>query len=414
MTLMSFPSLRPKTDNFSRIPGPVTLLICLFGPLACGLHHIPIEAWLPRTFPQTPPLLFLTPSVPIRGTSLVDATNGRVHHPILQLSSWRPELGLPDVLRTIASAIAMDPPFYPGTGRPISGGMMGMGPAGAGASIMGVAPMPSHMAPSPFLQHHPPSQAVPSPPPYVGGRPPMDPAYLAPMRGAYPTDTSVPPPRHLPPQSPHPIPALSPPVSLTSPAPSPPAPAASASSTINTLTSLPQAQRMLQERMNVRFRKLQHESALEGDRLLAENTKLEQGERTLQEHLQRLQTELSRLEGTIEEARRRQKQLRELATKEETSVNAGDDDEGSRSSNEAFLTTIISPSTPLARQAFRVHSEVMALEDLIYTLSKAFQENWCPRQELSLTIYLRHVRDLARELFLTRVLLSKIHRKINK
>lgn len=428
MTLMSFPGLRPKTDNFSRVPGPVTLLICLFGPLACGLHHIPIELWLPRNFPRTPPLLFLTPSVPMRGTSLVDATNGRVHHPILQPNGWRPELGLPDILRTVASVLAMDPPFYPGTGRPITGGATGMSATGAGVPRLGVVPMSPHVPTPPSLsqlQH----QAVPPPPPYGAVRPAVESIYpsvamggghLAAMMGpssatamgGYATTSTI-PPRPGPSQSPSMTSTLSSPASLASPASSPTL-AAGASATVNALTSLSQAKLMLRERMNVRFRKLQHELALEGDRLLAENTKLEQGERTLREHLVRLQSELGRLEGAIEEARRRQKQLRELAAKEEIHATEGNGgDEGSRE-EATFPANIIAPTSPLARQAFRVHSEVLALEDLIYALSKAFQENWCPQPELSLAMYLRHVRDLARELFLARALLSKIHRKLTK
>lgn len=98
---------------------PPQLLICIFGILHCGRHGIPIELWLPRSFPREAPMIFVTPSpgIPLKPTTMVDAT-GRVHHPYGL--SWinRPDSSVVELLRMVANALSMDPPFYPGTGRP--------------------------------------------------------------------------------------------------------------------------------------------------------------------------------------------------------------------------------------------------------------------------------------------------------
>lgn len=142
MALRTFSSLRPKTDNFCkwRLPAkhliylvkygpPPQLLICLFGILPCGMHGIPIELWLAKSYPRDAPILFVTPSsgIPLKPTTMVDGT-GRVHHPYALTWANRPDSTIAELLRVVSNSLAMDPPFYPGTGRtgppPAMGGEM--------------------------------------------------------------------------------------------------------------------------------------------------------------------------------------------------------------------------------------------------------------------------------------------------
>lgn len=95
-------------------PEAVQLLICLFGAVPCGVHNIPLEVWLPRSYPREAPLVFVTPSpgIAIRPTPLIDAAGRLVG------LGWHPEGGVAALLGALVPALAADPPFYPGAGRP--------------------------------------------------------------------------------------------------------------------------------------------------------------------------------------------------------------------------------------------------------------------------------------------------------
>lgn len=135
---------------------PPHLLICIFGILHCGMHGIPVEVWLPRSFPREAPIIFVTPSpgVPLKPTTMVDAT-GRVHHPYGL--SWinRPDSSVVELLRVVANALSMDPPFYPGTGRPSPA--PGMMPSTAQVKPQMSPPAYANTYGSPGSMHHSPS-----------------------------------------------------------------------------------------------------------------------------------------------------------------------------------------------------------------------------------------------------------------
>lgn len=281
--------------------GPPQLLICLFGTLQCNVHTIPIELWLPKTYPRDAPFLYIQPSpgIVIRATQNVDPA-GRVFHPILGM--WRPDTGLVELLRVMTGVLSADPPFYPGTGRPV----------------------------------------------YAGASP-----------GSIGTPLAAP-------QSP-----------IT-----------------QTPDNLPQLRRMLKERLNGRFQALQKELSSESDRILAENTLLSRGETFLAEGLAKILDETRKLEGEIETIRVQKDKLIQLASSDQGEID---------------YDTLVVPQGPIAKQIIEVVSIDLAIQDLIYIISKVFSEGQMPT--LTLTLYLKSIRELAREQFLQKALLSKIRRE---
>ena len=322
LALMTYSTLRPKTDNFSR-QGPIQLLICLFGPLQCGLHNIPIEVWLPKVYPREAPLVYIVPTMgaTIRPTNMVDAS-GRVIHPMLM--RWRGDFALAEVLRVIAGALALDPPFFVGAGRPVY----------------------SYGAQPQIIQQQQQQQQLPP--------------HLQPI-----AQTTRPQ-------------FYQPPAALQSPV------------TGYQIQDLPELRRMMKERMNIRFRKLQTESALESDRLLAEHSQLEQGENRLNAALHRFKNDIKSLEEKIETIRKQKEFIVEMAKKDEIELD---------------YDTLVVPQGPIAKQIMELHIEQMALEDVMYDFSKVFLLG---KGNITLPMYLKHIRELAREQFMNKALLAKI------
>ena len=344
--------------------GPPQLLICLFGTLQCGVHNIPLEVWLPRGYPRDAPLLFIQPSpgIMIRPTANVDAT-GRVFHPML--GGWRPELATVEVLRMLTGVLAMDPPFFPGSGRPVYANSASGGPIAhpmtanptmrpTNSSSMGQPYHHPAMGPiTPPMGHHP----AMSPPQYGYGSPSLSPA-PTPKSAVTPTAT----------------------------------PAAAPSATV-TKEDMPQLRILLKSKLNHRYHQIQRELALESDRLLAESTQLTMGEKTLEEGRQRVRDELTKTQDEIDAIKAQTHRLVSLAQGGSGVIN---------------YDNLVVPHGPIARQIMELVAEDLAIQDTIYAISKAFLDG---RASFGLIVYLRHVRDLARDQFMAKALLAKIRRE---
>lgn len=310
-----------------RLGPPTQLLICLFGGLQCGVHNIPIEIWLPKGYPREAPYMFIQPSpgISIRPTQSVD-NHGRVNHPMLQM--WRPEYGVGELLRVIGGILTMDPPFFPGTGRP----------------MYGASPLPIHASYTP-----PPITAASPNPPVAISRTPIP----SPI-GAMPTPSPIP------------------------------------------TDDMPRMRRMLKDKLNSRFPVLQKDLSLEMERVLAESSRLATGEESLTQGIKCLWEEAARLEGEIDGVRKQKEQLINLAT--------------STNSNGLDVDALVIPDSVLGKQTMEVLANDLAIQDLIYTISKIFHEG---SASLPLSLYLKYIRDLAREQFLQKALLIKLCKNTN-
>ena len=101
-TLQSNPFIRPRTNIFGRDcfsvsliqvheDGRSELLLCIEGLLPIRYRNnnykIPIAIWIPQDYPQSPPMVFVTPNkdMIVKQSRNVDA-NGKCYHP--NLANW--------------------------------------------------------------------------------------------------------------------------------------------------------------------------------------------------------------------------------------------------------------------------------------------------------------------------------------
>jgi ESCRT-I complex subunit TSG101 len=64
--LKQYPTLKPRTDHYTRTLPPHPLLIVLSGTIpvsyAQQVFNIPVELWLPHPYPRAPPISYVTPT----------------------------------------------------------------------------------------------------------------------------------------------------------------------------------------------------------------------------------------------------------------------------------------------------------------------------------------------------------------
>lgn len=109
--LLAIPSLVPKTDVYTSETGLPALLLNLTGPLptviAGQTYGIPIEVWIPKLYPSSPPLIYVRPTASMRiaPSDYVD-TNGKC------LFQWTLQTELIAVLRMLQEVFSFAPPVY--------------------------------------------------------------------------------------------------------------------------------------------------------------------------------------------------------------------------------------------------------------------------------------------------------------
>ncbi len=137
---------------------------------------------------------------------------------------------------------------------------------------------------------------------------------------------------------------------------------------------------------------------MDTERLLAENTQLDRGQRELSSSLERLSECLKQLEMQLTS-------LREQRASASRLIAASSD--GSTSTT-LELDTLVTGTNAAATELLHLHAENLALDDTIYTVSKLFLDQKPTDKAMSLSVCLRHLRELAREQFMTRALFRKI------
>jgi ESCRT-I complex subunit TSG101 len=288
----------------------------------------------------------------LRPTQNVDAS-GRIFHPILSgWSSTRPDASTIEVLRSLTGMLAVDPPFFPGSGRP----------------TFTSAPLASSS-----------SAQMMRPPPIAYGNPPQ--SYQTGPYAAQPYSSN--------PYARQPFIASPPPTSSTSPVPLPISPTPTSSTAPQ---DLPQLRKSLKAKLNSRYQALQRELALESDRLLAENTQLLNGEKILEEGHQKIRAELSKTQIEIDGIKAQTQRLIAL----------------SQHGTPIDYDNLVIPHGPIAKQIMDLVAEDLAIQDTIYAVSKVFLDG---KAKFNLAVDLRYVRDLAREQFMAKALLAKIRRE---
>lgn len=96
--------------------GKLDLLLCIFGVLPCKYagneYRIPVEFWIPKSFPREPPISFVRPTVDmlISPSNNVDV-NGRIFHPLI--AYWHPEQSsLTSLASELVNVFSAQPPVY--------------------------------------------------------------------------------------------------------------------------------------------------------------------------------------------------------------------------------------------------------------------------------------------------------------
>lgn len=166
------------------------------------------------------------------------------------------------------------------------------------------------------------------------------------------------------------------------------------SSPSSTRESIEQLKARLTAQVADRFKQLQEQLLIESDLLLAENTMLSKGEEKLTTEVHRLKGELERLQKSLESIRQQKEHFQQILDQAEQDFVPG---------------TIVQFDGALANQIATLVVEDLSIQDLIYTLSKVFNDGKCPL--FTLSTYLKTIREAARDQFMTKATLAKIRRK---
>jgi len=125
------------------------------------------------------------------------------------------------------------------------------------------------------------------------------------------------------------------------------------------------------------------------DDLLDENKKLMENEKKISDTIQLFEEEKLKIKNNIDLFQRKNKEITDKI-------------EHLKSKSEINPDEILK-FTPLMKQLVEVIAEESAIEDMIFYLGKALTS-----EQIDLTYYLKHIRNLSREQFLKKVLIKKI------
>ncbi|KAI9136757.1 UEV domain-containing protein [Paraphysoderma sedebokerense] len=377
--LTKYSSLLPKSDAYVYDDGRTTIQLCLYGTLPIAFrgstYNIPIEIWVPLTYPSTPPICFVrpTPTMLVKPSQHVDA-NGKIYHPYLSYWHSRPETAtIMDFLEILKSIFSQEPPVY---AKP-SSSPSAQSPASAStgspsSSSGGYTPQPQPPYTYPMNQQNFPGP-IPMPLPPYGTQP-------APV--VYPPQTSIATPFSSIPSSA----SLNQTELLSSAIPNAnlPPPLDPTQVKLNSIKA------PLTEKLNKRLTEFSTNMTKKMDDLLKENKELNEGEILILEGERRLKEEETKLEKSIEALTNQNKQLSEsiAALQKESEVNI----------DEVFTST-----SAVHSQLFELTADENAIEDTMYYLAKGLMS-----ERIDLSTYMKHIRSLAKDQFMRRALIKKI------
>ncbi len=122
--MFSVVTLRPERGELVNNDGSVDTLLKLSGTIPIFYkgtqYNIPMDVWVTKAYPNSPPLLYVTPTKDMAikpGHQNVD-TSGQVYMPYL--NQWSPGVSnLAEVIAHCAKSFGFDPPVY---AKPSNGG----------------------------------------------------------------------------------------------------------------------------------------------------------------------------------------------------------------------------------------------------------------------------------------------------
>ncbi|KAJ3110731.1 hypothetical protein HDU96_006341, partial [Phlyctochytrium bullatum] len=443
--LTAYNSIIPKMDTFTQDNGTTAVLLCLHGTVPItfrgATYNIPVAVWLPFTYPQHPPMAFVTPTATmlVRMSKHVDLA-GKVYHPMLAL--WHTKVedsNLVKLLATLQEVFSIEPPVYARPANSPAPGTTGNNPATpppipskpAAPTTNATTNTPSaHSSPVPIpASHHhqhprhpaasqaaqsrsPSSTPPPVPPnPYavgkVGGSPSGGGRPLSPTLGV--GGLSISPPRNMASSLPtsfayggatgqgggggggsasasphlsHGVPGSKLPAS-----PQPPHQPPKVD---------PDEARARQLRLALRERVLQAEAtrrarlAVDQERLVGIQRMLKEREARIRDVMRRLEEEKAKVKHSAEVLRGKNGEVREKV-------------ERLGREPEVPVDEMLQGGSDVYNQLYETVAEDHALDDTIYMLGQALNAEAIP-----LNVFMKHARTLARELFMKRVLVNKI------
>ncbi|KAK9239830.1 UEV domain-containing protein [Lipomyces kononenkoae] len=461
--LQSYPSLAPRTNVYTYENGKSELLLNLHGTLPTtfrsAVYNIPVSIWISHEYPYVAPFVFVTPTaaMSLRPGNHVD-TNGRVYHPYM--SYWNgadPQTNMLGLCAVLCDIFGKEPPVY---GKPLqqqqpppltqpsqppqqypqpSAAAQHRNPFSPRSHLTPEAPAhddnlisfgtaaPSY-SPGPNQFSQAPAVYAPTALNFSQQQPPTySPQYQRPA-----TLPAVP---HLPQQLPHqqvlhPTPPVPPPVpqiphlqqqrvyppQALNQANSYPLPSLAG----QPLTSIPPRDIIDESPPTVPSLSNQPAPALpphpEQTRLLNDIASILQKKAT--EAQPKLQQQTDRLRDTLDMLRRTEANLaseqseltrvsdacaRNTATLKDKIRRAEETILEASQRGEVNVDDIVCAESVVFNQLYELTADDLAIEDAIYVLGKALD-----RERISLDIFLKHTRTLAREQFMKRALVRKI------
>ncbi|KAK9460966.1 UEV domain-containing protein [Lipomyces oligophaga] len=387
--LQTYPSLHPRTSVHTFEDGRSQLLLNLHGTLPASfrstVYHIPVSIWIPHEFPLQAPFGFVTPTanMNIRPGNHVD-TNGKIYHPYL--SYWNPQSSsLVEVTGILIDVFSKEPPVY---GKPVQ------------------AQAPSNPPLLP-LQSLMPSQ------PSVHPLQPEAAREVAQTNSAYSSRISREISSKQGPASPI-QPVLSPPLLSTAPFPQ-----STSQLQVALSTSVGELSNLLDEStaeeltpatgpplpmhpehinlLNEVGVALQRKATASQPDLQKQSEQLKSTLEMLSQTEANLAREKSELERITDASNRNKKFLIDRLSRAEKVISEA------HKQSQVNVDELITAEAAVFNQVYELAADDLAINDTIYVLGKALD-----RERISLDIFLKHTRTLAREQFLKRALVKKI------
>ncbi|KAF5391288.1 hypothetical protein D9757_001922 [Collybiopsis confluens] len=391
--------LQVKNDRYTYDDGRTQLLLCLHGLLPINFrnstYHIPVDIWLPFSYPRSPPIVYVVPApgMLIKNSKYVDLS-GRcdIFNYEGTQASWldkgekrtAAKTGLLGLIDALTNWFSRDPPVYS---------------KAAQNATLASPPPPPHSVSS----HAPPPTY--SPPPPIPPRPPLNPSTgwtPQPPSG----QQSVPPPT-LASWTPSPPPARV----QSTPLPPPPPPSIPAQNLLDsdepassfhvaTAPPRPPNPELLSLHSSVHTKLT---SALQSLQLSLHHSS---------ENLRKMQQDLLRGEPAIHDEMSRLEAVKTVSlnvgTRLRQSVETGERNiQVLRDKGDVSVDELICGPTIVHNQLINLVAEDNAIEDTIYHLHRALNSG-----SIDLDRFLKTTRVLAEEQFMKRALIEKIQAEL--
>ncbi|KAL1914821.1 uncharacterized protein VTP21DRAFT_7913 [Calcarisporiella thermophila] len=395
--LQSYPSLKPRMDNYTYETGRTDLLLCLHGTIPINFrstgYNIPVYFWVPLQYPTTEPLAYVKPTAQmlIRPGRHVDV-NGKCYHPYM--AYWNPdENSLVGLISHLQRVFSQEPPVYqkPVT-YPTPPKSISMPPSEGGFRDPSPAYLGTPSTSSRQTTTHPPLIVPERPAPYYNDNlsdlmtSPPPPALPSHNGASARTPTVSDRSNSSPAISPKPLPPRPLNHSLTY-LPASASPLSPPSVGSEGMTAL---QQEVYEKLQGRLQEFNAQVSHDMEQLLATNRLLNEGEARIEEEKRVMEDLDKKIELNMVILKRKCDEIQETIDK-------------ASQIPEMQVDELICGTTVVYNQLIEQVAEENAIADTIYYLGKALDHG-----RLDLAVFLKHVRILSREQFMRRALINKI------